>query len=193
MKQLTKYVIAVSVFAILCFVVWMILPDDPPERKAMKLFEQRKYQEVLLHYPNSPIAADAEDSLAEVLFNAGKYSELLATYPGSRVAQLMRDSLAKKLFLEKRYQIVIDKFPDTEACMKSKEELAKVEFDSAMKIKDEYKRVMIFADIIRNYAGTQTAAKACMFFDPEIIARHDHRPYPYKRNTPHIRRNKEFK
>jgi len=136
-----------------------------PEQKAQKLFEQGKYDEILAQYGNLPIATEAKNKLAEKLFNEGKFDEVLKTYPDSPSAPMAKGKIAEKMFNEGKYQDVIAGYADTEWAMKAKEALAKQAFDAIDKEKDKKKKIAGLEDIVKNYAGTQTAANAQQMLD----------------------------
>jgi uncharacterized protein YcfL len=89
-----------------------------PEKRAQKLFNEGKYEEVIAQYPDLPIAKIARDSIAakeEVEHH--KYEQILASCPGPDTLAIDPEArrMAERMFLAGHYDSVLNKYQNTPA------------------------------------------------------------------------------
>jgi hypothetical protein len=173
---------------ILLFTVCLLLTGcSSPEKRAQKLFEQGRYEEVIAKYPTLPISKQAKDKIAEKLLVEGKYDEILANYGDTPSAAEATNKIAVKLYNERRndqnlrpydqilphyrsperlfrdgdYDELLTKFPDSPAAVWYRNFIAQNQWNRIEDLRGA-KRDSALQEFLKDpkYLGTDAAQKA---------------------------------
>jgi hypothetical protein len=85
---------------------------------AERLLSEGQYREILDHYGNTPSAHPALERLAERLLLDGQFEKVAIDYPSTPAAAVAKDTLAERLYRQRKYRDVLDAFPSTKAAEK---------------------------------------------------------------------------
>jgi hypothetical protein len=166
---MNRLLVFVSVF-LLCL---SLLGCSSPEKRAQKLFDQGKYEEIIAQYPDVPLVKSARDTLdarerakhttdelmayvdpwpdirtpeeraAERLFRAGMYDSVFALYPKTPAANMARNAIADTLLRNGKISELIQKYPNTPAGWKARNEMANADWKRIDKLKGAERKAAI--------------------------------------------------
>jgi DNA topoisomerase VI subunit B len=101
------------------------------------------------------------NKLAEKLVAEKKYDDALAKYPNTPAANMVRNAMAEQLYYSRKFDELVAKYPNTQAGMKARTEMAKVEFDKIMKMAKKARQAKLEEFLKNpNFARTESAMKA---------------------------------
>jgi len=124
-----KILINVVIAAVLAGLV-LAIGCSSPASKAQKMYNEGKYEEVIVQYGNDPnmaaIVTQAKEKLAEKMVTEGKYEAVIQMYPETAAAKEARNKLAEQLFLARKYDEVIAKYPETTWAAQARAEKDKI-------------------------------------------------------------------
>jgi hypothetical protein len=124
-----KILIIVVIAAVLAGLI-LAIGCTSPASKAQKMYNEGKYEEVIVKYGSDPsmaaIVTQAKEKLAEKMVTEGKYEAVIQMYPETAAAGEARNKLAEQLFLAKKYDEVIAKYPETTWAAQARAEKDKI-------------------------------------------------------------------
>lgn len=108
------------------------LACSSPEKQAQKLFDEGKYEEVLMNFGDRPIAVLARQKIAERLLAEQRYNEVIKQYPDTPSATQAIEILADSLLAAGKYDELLQRFPNANAAASARKimEEAKVKADN---------------------------------------------------------------